>query len=134
MEGQHWSEPEEHWSSARRSRGLLRQSDSSAAGAFVQRKGLGRQKRVHVRWLWVRATVRRLDRDSIVKRGVSWRLLDKQSACRRNKGSADTNRPLSLQHERPKTLEPKPPNLVCKTGFRNEQMSFRRYCMRVELC
>eukprot|EP00971_Amphidinium_carterae_P197465 3918966-Amphidinium_carterae.1 len=32
-------------------------SDSSAARAFAQRKGLGRQKHVHVRWLWVQDKV-----------------------------------------------------------------------------
>eukprot|EP00971_Amphidinium_carterae_P086413 1710070-Amphidinium_carterae.1 len=32
-------------------------SDSSAARAFAQRKGLGRQKHVHVRWLWVQDRV-----------------------------------------------------------------------------
>eukprot|EP00971_Amphidinium_carterae_P252392 5010700-Amphidinium_carterae.1 len=32
-------------------------SDSSAARAFAQRKGLGRQKHVHVRWLWVQGKV-----------------------------------------------------------------------------
>eukprot|EP00971_Amphidinium_carterae_P029482 580546-Amphidinium_carterae.1 len=32
-------------------------SDSSAARAFAQRKGLGRQKHFHVRWLWVQDKV-----------------------------------------------------------------------------
>eukprot|EP00971_Amphidinium_carterae_P073836 1460022-Amphidinium_carterae.1 len=32
-------------------------SVSSAARAFAQRKGLGRQQHVHVRWLWVQDKV-----------------------------------------------------------------------------
>eukprot|EP00971_Amphidinium_carterae_P081534 1613074-Amphidinium_carterae.1 len=32
-------------------------SDSSAARAFAQRKGLGRQEHVHVQWLWVQDKV-----------------------------------------------------------------------------
>eukprot|EP00971_Amphidinium_carterae_P225700 4476309-Amphidinium_carterae.2 len=31
--------------------------ESSAARAFAQRKGFGRQKHVHVRWLWVQDKV-----------------------------------------------------------------------------
>eukprot|EP00971_Amphidinium_carterae_P148436 2942782-Amphidinium_carterae.1 len=44
-------------SRARGSRGLEDFSDSSAARAFAQCKGLGRQKHVHVRWLWVQDQV-----------------------------------------------------------------------------
>eukprot|EP00971_Amphidinium_carterae_P163496 3242060-Amphidinium_carterae.1 len=37
--------------------GVEVRSDPSAARAFAQRKGLGRQKHVHVRWLWVQDKV-----------------------------------------------------------------------------
>eukprot|EP00971_Amphidinium_carterae_P232074 4605575-Amphidinium_carterae.1 len=36
---------------------LLAEFGSSAARGYAQRKGLGQQKHVHVRWLWVQDKV-----------------------------------------------------------------------------